>query len=112
MLFAHPPAKLATSYSWHRAQAYARKKASRKRSDKSSKEMIGRLVGVAACLAFLLWARIAGAQELVHFPSLDDNGQGQPATHLDGYLFRPAGEGRHPAILGLHGCSGLFAPGG
>ena len=27
---------------------------------------------------------------------------------LDGYLFRPAGDGRHPAIVGLHGCSGMF----
>jgi len=28
------------------------------------------------------------AQELVHFPSLEDNGPGQSSTMLDGYLFR------------------------
>jgi len=45
----------------------------------------------------------AEAQELVHFPSLDG------ATQLDGYLYRPSGEGRRPAIVGLHGCSGMFS---
>lgn len=30
---------------------------------------------------------------------------------LDGHLFRPAGEGRHPAVVGLHGCSGMFSRG-
>lgn len=74
--------------------------------------MIGRLLGIAVCIAFLMSARAAGAQEVVHFPALDDNGPGQPATMLDAYLFRPAGEGRHPAIVGLHGCSGMFAPNG
>src|SRR5690349_12079820 len=98
MLFAHPPAKLTTSYTWHRTQACAREKASRKRSDKSSKEMFASLAAIAVCVTFLLSARAAGAQEVVHFPSLDNNGQGQPTTMLDGYLFRPAGEGRHPAI--------------
>jgi dienelactone hydrolase len=57
---------------------------------------------IAAALAFLLWLPAAMAQELVHFPSLDGT------TQLDGYLYRPAGEGRHPAIVGLHGCSGMF----
>jgi dienelactone hydrolase len=42
------------------------------------------------------------AQELVHFPSLDGT------TQLDGYLYRPSGEGRHPAVVALHGCSGMF----
>src|SRR5207237_6267543 len=67
------------------------------------------------CIAFTVvvilfaWGNPAPAQELVHFPSLEDNGPGQPSTQLDGYLFRPAGEGRHPAIVGLHGCSGMFS---
>jgi dienelactone hydrolase len=30
---------------------------------------------------------------------------------LEGYLFRPAGTGPFPAIVGLHGCSGLFTAG-
>ena len=63
---------------------------------------------VAAAMAFWLGCAEAAGQEVVHFPSLEDNGAGQPATVLDGYLFRPAGEGRHSAIVGLHGCSGMF----
>jgi dienelactone hydrolase len=51
-----------------------------------------------------LFAVGAAAQEIVHFPSLDEQ-----HTRLDGYLYRPIGEGRHPAIVGLHGCSGMFA---
>jgi len=50
----------------------------------------------------------ASAQELVHFPSFEDNGPGRPSTVLDGYLSRPAGEGQHPAIIFLHGCGGLL----
>jgi dienelactone hydrolase len=58
---------------------------------------------VAVVIGLLLWSVPADAQELVHFPSLDG------ATQLDGYLYRPAGEGRHPAVVGLHGCSGMFS---
>jgi len=65
-------------------------------------------VGLAALAAALLWWATAAAQEIVHFPSLEDNGPGQPSTTLDGYLFRAAGDGRHPAVVGLHGCSGLL----
>jgi dienelactone hydrolase len=64
---------------------------------------------VASLVALCLGGAAAPAQEVVHFPSLEDNGPGQPSTVLDGYLFRPAGEGRHPAIVGLHGCSGMFS---
>ncbi len=64
---------------------------------------------LATALA-LLWSQMAAAQEVVHFPSLYDNGAGQAATLLDGYLFRPAEEGRHPAVVGLHGCAGMFSP--
>jgi dienelactone hydrolase len=53
--------------------------------------------------AVALWSAGAMAQQLVHFPSLDDGG-----TMLNGYLYRPAGEGRHPALVFLHGCGGLF----
>jgi dienelactone hydrolase len=58
---------------------------------------------IAALAPLLLWSVGAQAQESVHFPSLDGS------TQLDGYLYRPAGEGRHPAIVGLHGCSGMFS---
>ena len=74
--------------------------------------MIAKLFALAAGAAALLWAGLAGAQQVVHFPSLDDNGPGQPSTTLDGYLFLPSGEGRHPAIVGLHGCSGMLGPRG
>ena len=45
----------------------------------------------------------AAAQEKVHFPSLADH-----SPMLDGYLFRPDGGGRHPALVFLHGCGGLL----
>jgi dienelactone hydrolase len=70
-----------------------------------------RFCALAALAAVLLWCGGAASQEIVHFPSLEDNGAGQPSTVLEGYLFRPAGEGRHPAIIGLHGCNGMFTPG-
>jgi len=70
-----------------------------------------RLAGFAAAVMLFASANVAAAQEIVHFPSLDDNGPGQPTTQLDGYLFRPASDGRHPAVIGLHGCSGMFVRG-
>jgi len=56
-----------------------------------------------AAVAALFLSPLAQAQETVHFPSLDG------ATQLDAYLYRPAGEGRRPAVVGLHGCSGMFS---
>ncbi|KWO45876.1 dienelactone hydrolase [Burkholderia sp. MSMB1459WGS] len=50
---------------------------------------------------------IAGAQTVVHFPSTDG-----PTTMLDGYLFPAPGAGRHPALVFLHGCGGMFAKSG
>ena len=61
-----------------------------------------------AAATLLLWCTAAAGQEAVHFPSLEDNGPSRAATALDGYLFRPAGEGKHPAVVFLHGCGGLF----
>jgi dienelactone hydrolase len=69
--------------------------------------MLGSLRLLAAAMFFHCCASVA-AQELVHFPSLDDNGPGKPATTIDGYMFRPAGGGRHPALVFLHGCDGAF----
>src|ERR1700676_1753735 len=60
--------------------------------------------GTVAGAVMALWSLVAPAQESVHFPSLDPT-----VPSLDGYLFRPAGEGRHPAVVGLHGCSGMFS---
>jgi dienelactone hydrolase len=58
---------------------------------------------ITAVVGLLLSSLTVQAQEAVHFPSLDG------ATQLDGYLYRPAGEGRRPAVVGLHGCSGMFS---
>jgi dienelactone hydrolase len=38
----------------------------------------------------------------LRFPSLADG------TVVDGYLFRPEGDARRPAVVFLHGCGGLF----
>jgi dienelactone hydrolase len=63
---------------------------------------------IIAVSAVLLWSLTAAAQELVHFPSFEDNGPGRSATVLDGYLARPTGDGQHPAVIFLHGCGGLL----
>ena len=66
-----------------------------------------RRIAWMAAAALGLWAvGSAMAQEAVHFPSLDG------ATTLDGYLFRAPGEGRHPAIVFMHGCGGMFSRAG
>jgi dienelactone hydrolase len=58
---------------------------------------------ITAVVGLLLSSLTVQAQEAVHFPSVDG------ATQLDGYLYRSAGEGRRPAVVGLHGCSGMFS---
>jgi len=47
----------------------------------------------------------------VAFPSADADVRGGVPTLLDGYMFLPEGQGPFPAIVGLHGCSGLFTAG-
>ena len=74
--------------------------------------MATKFAAFAAAVAVSFWAGTTSAEELVHFPSLYDNGPDQPGTQLDGYLFRPADEGRHAAIVGLHGCSGMSSKSG
>ena len=69
-----------------------------------------RLTVLVAAVLSALWLRPAAAQEIVHFRSADDNGPGQPPTELEGRLFRPSGEGPFPALVGLHGCSGMMRP--
>src|SRR5256714_13079340 len=58
---------------------------------------------IITVVVLLLWTLPGWAQETVHFASLDGT------TQLDGYLYRPAGDGRRPAVVGLHGCSGMFS---
>jgi dienelactone hydrolase len=70
-----------------------------------------RKLGVLALAGLALWLAAGGpaaAQEKVQFLSFADNGPGRRPTTLDGYLFRAAGPGRHPAIVFLHGCFGMF----
>jgi dienelactone hydrolase len=65
---------------------------------------MARFFAALAALAVAVWAGAAAAQERVQFPSAGDNGA------VDGYLMRPAGAGRHPALVFLHGCGGLISP--
>ena len=65
--------------------------------------MASRRIGLFFALSCMLASGSVTAQEVVHFPSLDDQ-----HTMLDGYLYRPSGEGRHPALVFLHGCAGMF----
>jgi dienelactone hydrolase len=51
------------------------------------------------------------AHTVVHFPSLDDNDGGKPATVLAGHIFRPLDGDRHSALVFLHGCGGLIHDG-
>jgi len=64
-----------------------------------------------AAVAGVLFAigTAAAAQERVRFPSLDGDLSHASPTEIDGYLYRPPGEGPFPAVVALHGCSGLFA---
>jgi dienelactone hydrolase len=71
------------------------------------KRMASRWLGLVFALGCALAGTTASAQEIVHFPSLDDQ-----HTMLDGYLYRAPGDGRHPAVVFLHGCSGMFLPSG
>jgi dienelactone hydrolase len=52
-------------------------------------------------LALALSATAAAAQETVNFPSLDGK------TNLTAYLSRPEGDAPRPALVMMHGCSGL-----
>ena len=57
-------------------------------------------------LAARLSTGIAAAQERVTFPAIDT--PGTSSTVLSGLLYRPAGSGPFPAVVGLHGCNGLL----
>ena len=52
---------------------------------------------------FFIWGNAAKAQERIPFRSFDSS-----ATVLDGYLYLSTGAGRHPAVVFLHACSGMF----
>lgn len=55
---------------------------------------------------------VSDQPEKITFSSADgDLHRGKP-TLLDGYLFRPEGNGPSPSIVALHGCAGLFLKSG
>lgn len=56
---------------------------------------------------FALHGAAALAQEKIAFPSNNTDIAGS-ATTIEGYLYRPPGDGPFPAVVGLHGCSGML----
>jgi dienelactone hydrolase len=65
------------------------------------------LVRVALMVPILLLAKLCAAQDRITFPSLDADRAGGRATPIVGWLYRPHGAGPFPAVVGMHGCSGL-----
>ena len=66
------------------------------------------------CAFLLLLAPVAPSaaykSEWISFPALEEF-NGRPVK-LDGLLYRPAGKGPFPALVLMHGCSGMFASSG
>jgi dienelactone hydrolase len=61
---------------------------------------------LGAVLTLALAALPALADERVTFPSFDGDLTRGAATAIDARLYRPAGDGPFPAVVGLHGCGG------
>ncbi|MBR0801620.1 dienelactone hydrolase family protein [Bradyrhizobium jicamae] len=62
---------------------------------------MSRLWSLIALAWFVLAVTSAAAETVVNFPSLDGT------TDLIGHLTRPEGEAPRPAVVMMHGCSGL-----
>jgi dienelactone hydrolase len=60
------------------------------------------LIVLALVLALAVCATAASAQTVVHFNSLDGT------TELTAHLSRPEGDAPRPAVVLMHGCSGLL----
>jgi dienelactone hydrolase len=76
----------------------------------------GNRAAIAYLIALVLFCvgGPAAAQQVhtvVHFPSLDGNDGRRPPTVLAGHIFRPLDQGRHSALVFLHGCGGLIHDG-
>lgn len=74
-----------------------------------------RVIGVLCVNAFLLLAAsvapsAAYQSEWVSFPALEEF-NGRP-VQLDALVYRPAGKGPFPALVLMHGCSGMYARNG
>jgi dienelactone hydrolase len=61
-----------------------------------------------AIAAFCVPLGLAQAHEKVTFPSLDADLKSGVASNLYGYLYKPKGAGPFPAVVVLHGCTGLM----
>src|SRR5271170_7635996 len=59
-------------------------------------------LGSLLALTLSIVAVPAAAQEVVHFASLDGK------TELTAHLSRPPGDAPRPAVVLMHGCSGLL----
>jgi dienelactone hydrolase len=68
--------------------------------------MIGTGRLLAGALALWLDMGIGTAGALIEFPNVSDVAK---PPHLLGYLARPDGSRRYPAVVVLHGCNGFFA---
>lgn len=69
------------------------------------------LIALSCSLLLASPAAAAGYEaEWVEFPALKEF-NGSP-VQLSGLMFRPAGEGPHPAVVLLHGCGGMFTRSG
>ena len=65
-----------------------------------------------ALVALLLAAAPAAAQQPIAFPSNDGEITGGAPTRIEALLWRPRAPGARPAIVLMHGCGGLWGPGG
>jgi len=65
---------------------------------------------VALAGLFALWAAqpVAAADQAPESASIPAGGENEPAK-LDAVLFKPQGQGPFPAIVAMHGCSGLWS---
>jgi len=65
---------------------------------------------VALAGMFALWAPLpaAAADQTPDSVSIPAGGDNEPAT-LDAMLYKPQGQGPFPAIVAMHGCSGLWS---
>ena len=65
--------------------------------------MMRRTAFVLLVLLATACATVAPRTSTLRFPSLAEG------VMVDGYLFRPEGDARRPAVVFLHGCGGLFS---
>lgn len=66
------------------------------------------IVALAGIFAFWLAQPVIAAEQQPESVSIPADGENQPGQ-LDARLFRPQGEGPFPAIVAMHGCSGLWS---